>query len=126
MTVRLQNKGLRSIGVAKGKSIKPDAVAVVTDDTAKRLLRLYPGELIDIDNIKASFTESADLTDGQKDKPMTIAEKKAAKKLADEAEAKRLEDEEAQAELDAEEAARAKQAKEDEDARIAAENEGNK
>ncbi len=108
MTVRLQNKGQRKIEVTRGNYIAPNQVGIVNEDTAKRLIRLYPEELIDIDNIKASFVEEQvkDLTAVEKPKtPAEIkAEKKAAKEAA-EAEAKRIEDEEAQRQLDEEAAA---------------------
>lgn len=47
--VRVQNQGKRTIHIGPGKKIVPKEQAYVSIDEAKKLLRLYPYEVINLD-----------------------------------------------------------------------------
>lgn len=57
MTKKVRNEGQRTIqfGITPEENIRPKEVANLNDATAKKLLALFPGELIDLDNVEVSF-----------------------------------------------------------------------
>lgn len=54
MTVKLHNKGQRTIH-EQGCEFKPDAVMSFPDDVAEKLLKLFKGEVFDIERTVAVF-----------------------------------------------------------------------
>ncbi len=66
MTKRLMNQGKRKIDSV----FAPGTVAIFSDETAKKLMKMYKGEIIDVDNIQISFSEKdvKDLSGGEKKK----------------------------------------------------------
>lgn len=54
MTVKLHNKGQRTIQ-EQGCEFKPDAVMSFPDDVAEKLLKLFKGEVFDIERTVAVF-----------------------------------------------------------------------
>ena len=66
MTKRLMNQGKRKID----GNFAPGTVAIFSDETAAKMMKMYKGEIIDVDNIKISFNEKdvKDLSGGEKKK----------------------------------------------------------
>jgi len=54
MTIKLHNKGQRTIH-EQGCEFKPDAVMSFPDDVAEKLLKLFKGEVFDIERTVAVF-----------------------------------------------------------------------
>ena len=48
MTKRLMNQGKRKID----GNFAPGTVAIFSDETAAKMMKMYKGEIIDVDNIK--------------------------------------------------------------------------
>ncbi len=100
MPVKLMNQGQRTIkfGKTAEETFPPKTVAVFNEKTAKVLLDLHPGEVIDVDNLSVSYdqTKVHDFTaTGGKASKKKAAEKNAAEKepTEDEKLAKALQDE---------------------------------
>lgn len=76
-SISIINRGKRTISVAGGK-LKPDEMGVFSEETAKKLIRLFPKELVTQDSIKATFVEAkAAVTEAAKASPSpVVAEKK--------------------------------------------------
>ncbi len=79
MSYKLHNQGKRTIQFGKDPEeiIKPGAVAIVSDEIGVRLLNLYAGEVVDLDNLKVSYNEK-DSKDFTASKKKTGGRKKAA------------------------------------------------
>lgn len=94
--VRILNQGKRTIHIGPQQALKPTSIALVTEDTAKKLLRLYPKELVDLDNMSAGidtggikdFTQPAEEAAPTISKPAAALKKgKKGAKVADDDEA---------------------------------------
>lgn len=53
--VRILNQGKRTIHIGPQQALKPTGIALVTEEVAKKHLRLYPKELVDLDNMSAGI-----------------------------------------------------------------------
>ena len=53
--VRILNQGKRTIHIGPMQALKPAGIALVTEEVAKKHLRLYPKELVDLDNMSAGI-----------------------------------------------------------------------
>lgn len=72
MTVKLHNKGQRTIH-EQGCEFKPDAVMSFPDDVAEKLLKLFKGEVFDIERTVAVF-EAAEVFEAVEEKQEEVKE----------------------------------------------------
>jgi hypothetical protein len=59
--MKIMNQGLRTIsfGTKAEEVIKANQVAIVTKAIGEKLLSLYKGEIVDLDNLSVSYDASA-------------------------------------------------------------------
>ena len=74
MAVKLHNKGQRIIH-EQGCEFKPDAVMSFPDDVAEKLLKLFKGEVFDIERTVAVF-EAAETFEAAEESEEVIEEKR--------------------------------------------------
>lgn len=73
MTIKLLNKGQRTIkyGDKPHQVFAPGKAVVFSEDTAATLKKLFKGEVVDINDIEASY-EDGGVADEEKAKPATL------------------------------------------------------